>query len=258
MKKWLGIGVALVVVAAIAIAVVVHLAFDTALRKGIEVVAPKITGTSVTVENLALRPLAGSARLEGVKVGNPEGFATDSAFKLGLVSVSMKPRSLLSDRIVVNSIVIEGPEITYERSLSSSNIAKILEHVEKLAGSSEDAPEKPEEPEEPSEPGKKLQINDFVIRNAKVNVSATLLAGKALTVTIPEIHLTDIGAEKEGASLPEVVSEVLGEVSRAVVETVAAAGDLGKGLGDSAKEVGESAKGALQSLRGVFSKPDED
>jgi len=146
--------------------------------------------------------------------------------------------------------------------------------VEEFTGTStEEAPaEEPPKAEEPVDeaPGKKVQLDDFRLVDAKVKLSAKLLGGKAITVPLPEIHLQDIGKEEgteEGQSVTEIVSEIFEAVFKSIGDAVTGSGALlgdGKKLaeetlqeaGSAAKDVGEAAKEsagkALDSVKGLF------
>ena len=91
--------------------------------------APKITGTKVTLDSASISPLSGAGTLRGLRVGNPAGWTAEKAFYLGQVQVDVAPFSILGDHIVVNEIVIEQPEFTYETKVVASNIEIGRAHV---------------------------------------------------------------------------------------------------------------------------------
>ena len=89
------------------------------------------------------------------------------------------------------------------------------------------------------------------------------MSGQALSLPLPTIHLTDIGKESNGASIKDVIAEVLKSVSNAAGQAVTGAGDLlGKGLrstGDAAGKVGgavgDQATKIGKDIKGLFKKP---
>ena len=260
MKKLLKILLIVVPILVIVGLTVLYFSLGSIIRTGVETMAPKVTKTSVTLEDFDFSLFSGKIDIKGVTVGNPEGFKTPSAFKLDRVRVVVAPGSLLSDRIVVREIYIDGPQITYELSLSGSNIGRLKENVEAFAGMADGAPAEPAEAEpesgEDEGPGKKVQIDDFLLKNGKVSLSATVMGGKALTVPLPEVHLTDIGKESGGKSMGEIVSEIFAAVASSITEVASGAGDLlktgGEALQDSAGKAGETVKeGASNVLKGV-------
>jgi len=270
-KVLIGIGIVLVV-----LVVVVALFLGPIIKTGVETIGPQVAGVEMTLEKASVNLLTGNVKLKGLIIGNPEGFKTPSLMELNQFVVDLNMASLFTDTIIVKQIHIDGPEITYERGLKASNLSALQKNL----APAEEAPAKePEEKvaKEKKAPAKKVVIEDFLFENGKVNVSITLAGGKQLTVPLATIHLKDIGKESEGASIPEVVNEVFGAITKSVGQAVASsadfagdiAGDAGaalKGAGgaatDAAKDVGgaatDAAKGAAEGLKklgsGLFGK----
>lgn len=281
MSKWTkrlligGVSIALLVLVGL---VALYFCLGSIIKTGVETLGPKITKCAVTVADIKIAPLAGRVEISGMVVGNPEGFKTESAFRLNQIRVILDPKSVLTNRIHIHEILIDAPEITYEVGLSGSNIGAIQKNVEEFTGTStEEAPvEEPPKAEEPVDeaPGKKVQLDDFRLVDAKVNLSAKLLEGKAMAVPLPEIRLQDIGKEEEGQSVAEIVSEiftavfkgigdavtgsgaVLADGKKLAAETLEEAGSAAKDVGEEAKKAGsaakESAGKALDNVKGLF------
>src|SRR5881397_1589277 len=95
----------------------------------VEAVGPKITGTTVKLDSVDLSPFSGQGRLKGLVVGNPPGFQAERAFKLADAKVHVNLKSALSDKLIIEEILIDGPEITYEAGPSGSNLSKIQQNV---------------------------------------------------------------------------------------------------------------------------------
>jgi len=224
MKKIIiGIVAALAVILLVGI-VAVFMLLDKGLKKGIETVGPMITKTTMTVEGVSLSPLSGAGSIKGLLVGNPEGFKTPQAIKLGNASMALDAGSLFADKVVVKSIKVEGPEIMYETNLKTSNLGKILENVEQFTG--------PDTKED--EASKKLQVDEFVISGGKIHVSVTALGGQPITVPLPEVRLTGLGKGPEGITAAELTKLALDKV---VKEAIAAAGPAMKDLSKQATDL---------------------
>jgi len=257
MKTLLKIGVVLVVLVVIAVAVVTS-NLDKMIKAGVETMGPEITGTSIKLESVDLSLLSGEGRLKGLVVGNPPGFQTERAFKLGDARVKVDLKSVLTDKLVIEEIMIDGPEITYEAGASGNNLNKIQENVAAFAqkAGAQGGAEPKAEKKEPGQ--KKVQINHFILKNAQVNASATMFKGKTLTVSLPDIHLKDIGKESEGTTMGKASSEVFAAINKSVVQAVTGSGKfLEKGaeaVGEAAKSLGGDAGKAVEGLKGLFGK----
>jgi len=270
LRKILLIAIPIALLLGVVVLVVLYLSMGTIVKTGIETVGSKIAGVEITVENVSLSPLSGKGEIKGLVIGNPDGFKTDAAFKLGLTRVAVDLGSIFSDTIVIREITIEAPEITYEMSLSGSNVHALQKNVETFAGTDQSGTEaKPEqtaepekEPESATEDGKKVVIESFVLTDAEIRLSATLLGGKAVTVPLPEVRLNDIGKQSDGKGVAEVVEEVFGAIAGSVKDAVTGSGKLlGDGtekLKDSLEDAGKGAKEgaskAIEGVKGLFKK----
>lgn len=203
-----------------------------------ETAGPSLLGVPTKLEHASFRLLQGHVTLRGFMLGNPEGFKTEKAISVGEVTVDLDPKSLLRDTIVIRRVCVDAPDITYELGLGKSNIGRILEQAEEPAGENAAKPEKKEEPG-----GKKAVIEDFLIENGHVRISATLAMGAAVPIPLPTIHLTDIGKEKQGASLLEVMKQVLGAIVGSVTKVATSAVGL---VGEGAKAVGGAVEGTAE------------
>src|SRR5688572_25752639 len=202
MKKWiLRIVLASAVVAALAVFAVFYFLNDL-VKGGVETVGPQLTKGEMRLAKAKLSPFSGQAQLSGLFVGNPQGWKTESAIKVGDVKVALDVRSALSDVVTIETIYIEGPEITYEGGLGGSNIGKILENIEAFAGGGGGG-EKPAA-ESASTSSKKFKVKDIQIRGAKVHLSTAGLGGKAMTVPLADMRLQNIGTDGSGVTAAQL------------------------------------------------------
>jgi hypothetical protein len=252
-KILLSFGIGLLVLIIVAV-IVVGLFLDKIAKAGVERVGPKITQTTITVDAVDLSLLTGSARVKDLVVGSPEGYKAPNAIILGRTAVSVSPMSLLSDRIVVKSVRIESPEITFEGSLSGNNLSKIMDNVNGVAKNG--GPESTNRTATTgSKPGKKIEVDDLLITGAKVHGTLILFGGKEVTIpslTLPDIELHDLGRGPEGITATELTKQVLSAVVRDTLKAVgSAATNLGKNAG---KIVGEGVKKITTGIGGLFKK----
>ena len=105
-------------------------------------------------------------------------------------------------------------------------------------------------------PAKKLQVDDFLITGAKVNVSLKGTGGFAAPITLPDIHFTNLGQGPDGITAAELTKRVLGELSTDVAKAAGKVlSDVGKGAVDAAgKAVGDSVGKATKGVTDLFKK----
>lgn len=250
MKK-LVVKIAIVVVLLLIVGVVVSMFFlGSIVKKGVETAGPGITKTEMKLDSATLSVMSGSGTLKGFLLGNPEGFKTPQAIKVGTTSVGVKPMSVFGDKVHVTHVRVEAPEIMFEvqgLNVRANNLSKILDNV---SGGAAATPPSPGQPAPKSEgAAKKLQVDDFLISGAKLSVSSTMMGGKQATVLLPEIHFTNLGQGPDGITAAELTKRVLNEViAVAIPAAEKALKDAAKGVTDA---VNDLTKGGTNSLEKV-------
>ncbi len=156
MKKVLLIGggvVGVAVIGAIAVIIFVLSSIDSLIQEAVETYDSEITQAEVKLAEVNLDATSGKGALRGLKVGNPAGFNTPSAFQLGAISITLDTSTLGSDPIVIKEIVIGAPDVTYEVGGDGSNLDALQRNVEAYMAQSDTG-----EAAEPSEPGESLNL----------------------------------------------------------------------------------------------------
>ena len=258
MKKWL-IRIGLVIVVLL-VATVVAVAFflGSIVKQGVQTVGSSTTKVEVKLDSASVSLLSGSATLKGLVVGNPPGYKTESAMQLGEVSVKLKPMSVLHDKVVVESVRVILPEITFEGGLTENNLKVIEKNVDAGSSGGGSAPAASGSAKPQSGAGKKIEVDDLLVSGAKLHVKSGLLAGKMVTVPLPDIHLTDLGKGTDGITAGDLtkrlMSALMGEVvpaaTKALSELGSDVGALGKGVEKEGTNALKKAAGGLKSILG--------
>ncbi|MEE8503215.1 MAG: hypothetical protein V3T26_02055, partial [candidate division NC10 bacterium] len=181
-------------------------------------------------------------------VGNPKGFKTPSAFKLGAIHVALEVSSLMSDKVVIRDITITSPEITYELGPGGSNLKALQKNVEEFTGGGKgkDAGGGPAEKN-----GKKVTIDRLRVQKAKLIVRA---GDQVPTVELSDIEIRDIGKGGQGTPFALVVERVLREVNRRAGRAAANVDWKGEAEKALKKETEGSSGGIGEKLKGIFGK----
>ncbi len=256
MKKFF-VRLLFVLALAVIVAIVwVHFFLDGTIKRGVETYGPKITKVDIKLDTVNLSLLSGGCKMKGFVMGNPEGFKSRSAISVGSTSVALKPGSLLSDKVVVQSIKVEAPKITFETGLNvkENNLSKILANLEEATGAGGEKPAA-QPKEKGGEGGKKLQVDEFIISGAKLHVTVTVLGGKSVTLSMPEIQLKDLGKGPEGITAPELTKLVLQAVEKQAAQLAATAiADLSKGAVYLGNDATNSVNKVTKGLGDLFKK----
>lgn len=211
----------------------VYSSLDSLALAAIEKYGPEITQVSVTVGAVQLAPTSGEGEIRGLRLGNPKGFKTESALKVGVIRLRMDPASITRDVVVIHEVVIQSPEVSYETGAAGNNLEAIQKNIEAYVarfggGKKDDAA-----------PKKKMLIENLYIRDARVNVNTALTIGKTVSTPVPDLHLRDIGKRDKGATAGEVTRQVWDALLRS---TGGAVSKLGSAIGEGAKSAVDSVK----------------
>ena len=271
MKKWIFIGLGAIVVLLVVIVVVGISKLGPLVKMAVNTYGPKITNTELRVDDVGISLFSAEAKLKKFFLGNPKGFKSPSAMKVGSVHVDVDEGSLTKDTIIINRIEVVGPEITYEKRGKSDNFKSILNNVQKNVPTGKTAKKEPAK----EGPGKQLIINDFIVKKGKVNLAVEIPGGvlgdQEIKADLPDIHLKDIGKKKGGASPAEVAEEIfaalIGQLQSPMVMGalndqlknlgVGSLDDIekaAKGASGIAADAGKKAEGVTDKVKGLFQK----
>jgi len=249
MKKILvRICIALVVLLVV-VALSIHFFLDAAVKKGVETIGPKLTKVSISLDSVSISLLSGSGSVKGLIVGNPEPFKASNTISVGKASLAVKPGSLLSDKLVIKSVNVDAPEITFEGGLSGNNLSKLLANLNETTSGSGGTNVANATPAEQKKANKKLEVDEFIITGAKLHATLTDLGGKTITIPLPPIQLSNLGTGPEGITVTELVKQVLSAIEKESVKAVASSSaDLGKAAETITKGLGKNTGGAVSNV----------
>lgn len=254
MKKWILIGGGIVVAIIIVLLVTVVSNLGPMIKKAVNVYGPDITKTEVRLGDVGISIFSAEAELKEFLLGNPAGFTSPYAMKVGSVKVNVDEKSITGDTIIIDRIEVVAPDISYEKSGGTDNFQTILNNVKETVGADRKTGNKKSDK---NGAGKKILIRNFIVKDGKVNLSMSVLAGKTISAPLPDIHLKDIGQKKGGASPAEAFNDVFNALYSKIISPDVAV-NLNKGLqalGSSAGALGESAakeiEGAKEKIKAV-------
>jgi hypothetical protein len=231
-------------------------ALNRGIKSGVETYGPKVTQTGMTLEEVNLSVLSGSGTLIGLKVGNPDGFESENIFSLGEIDLKVDTSSVLSDKIIIDHIIIKQPEISYEKTFTSSNVKQLLKNIEEFTGPSSDSDDAGATAESDAGAKKQVVIKQLIIEDGTIYVG---VMGMGQTVSLPRIEMNDIGEDGEAMTIAEVTDLVLSKVLESIGPAIANAGDLGGAAVDALKtqgleKVDQASEKVGESIKGLFSK----
>ncbi len=234
MKKWV-LRIVLGLIALVIIAVVLTFVMINHIAKaGIEQGGSYALGVPTTVNTVDLSIFGGKFDMNGLQIANPAGYKGDFLMHSGKFNLKLEPKTVLSDTVVVDSFNLDGLDVIIDKTLSGSNVQVVMDHVQKLGGyapapqaqGGQPAPQQPAQPaaQQPAQkPGKKVKVNDLVIRN--VNAKFYVMGGPAIPIPVPEIHLQNISSgDGGGVTVPELTAKIFTAILAGVAQQAEKAG----------------------------------
>jgi hypothetical protein len=259
--KWIKRIVVLVVLVVVVVGAIGYIAVDRIAKAGIEQGGTHAMGVETKLDGIHVGLFSGSVSMDGLSIENPEGFKADHFMSLGDGSVDVTLGSLMGDKVEVPMLQLNDIDLSLEKDGGKANYQVILDHLASVSGGQN------EPVEDTGEEGKKFVIKELVITDVKVQ--AEVIGGMSVPITIPEIHLTDIGTDSDkGVLLKDLSGIILTAILTSVVEQagdvlpggigeglqggLAAVGDLGdfgmKVVGDVTAQAGEMVDEAAEKL----------
>lgn len=195
----IGAGFVVVIIAGI---LLITLSLDGMIKSGIEENGSELLQTRVTVDKVSVSLFSGSGTISGFTVQNPEDFSDEPALYIEETSMKVDIRSLFTDQIVVNELIVESPDLFFEQIGVGVNLKKLNDNMD-LAS------------EESSETS--LIIDYLLIEDGNVTVSSSLERERATEVTLAEFTLNDIGRDGNN-TVKESVRQVLNPLLQKAME----------------------------------------
>ncbi|MFO8028900.1 MAG: hypothetical protein R6U28_03490 [Cyclonatronaceae bacterium] len=184
----------------IIIVLVVMFRLNAIVKTGIEEIGTEMTGTAVTVDRVIISPFSGKGRVTGFRVANPEGYDHEYAFEVDDFAIELEIRSVFSDEVMVNEIVIATPAIVMEQKLIGNNINSILGNIRSVsAGETTD---------------KRLVIEHFLLTEGSVDMYLDIGGERSVHAEIATIELNDLGRGGGQEAVENIIQEIAEQLAR--------------------------------------------
>lgn len=212
-----------------------HNNMDSLVKNAIEKYGSQMTGAKVQVSSVEIRAAQGTGIVRGLIVGNPSGFKTPYALKVGEIEIDLDVSTVVKPVVLINKIAVASPDVIYEKANGTTNFDAIQKHIANYVGpSGGDTGGKGS--------GKKLIVGRLSIRNAKAQASAGFMKGRTVSVNLPDITLNNIGKAEGGVS-PGELGQKIGGALKAKLEAAVSFDALSKSMGNTLEKAGSAIKG---------------
>lgn len=193
-----------------------------------------MTQARVGVEHVEIQAKNGKGVISGLFVGNPKGFKTPHALRVERIEVDIDLATLTEDAILVRMLVIDQPDVIYEKGEAMTNFDAIQKNIATYLGL-----------QKKTQGGTRLIIEELTICNARAQASAGFMGGKTVSIPLPDISLKNVGKAKGGISPGELGQEI----ANALKAKLSIAGNferLKNSTGEALDKAGSAIKGLLK------------
>ncbi len=245
----------------------VYLSAGLIVKKAVTLFVPEITGTSAEVRDVQISLLQGHIAVQGLKIGNLPNYQNPNLFELGTLDIHFDPKSVLTDKIIINSILIDKTAVSAEMSLKGDiNLVQVNNNVQSYlnkGSTTKEVTTSQADSSKETDSSKKVIIQDLRINNSSLALG---IGSTTTTLPLPNIHQKNIGEGKKKMTLKETVAVVLSYLTSESVKTTLSSGKeiLMKSIGNIKDNVNnmaqqakdqigsqvESVKGQVDSLKG--------
>jgi hypothetical protein len=182
------------------------------IKTAVNTYGPEMTKTAVHLGNVDVSLFSAKAQIKDFYLGNPKGFKSPEAMKVGSILVDIDEKTLTKQTHVIDRIEVLNPQLTYERTATTDNFQAILNNVRKAGSHSRTSGISDKESK-----SAKIIIKDFKLTGGKVTLAAELLGqNKSFSTDLPNIHLTNIGEAKGGVSAEQAFQIILAELQKGI------------------------------------------
>ena len=231
MKRALIFISALLLLATLAGFLWLHGNLDHLVQSSISSYGTAMTGAAVKVDRVEIEAADGRFTLNGIQVGNPAGFKSPYALKVGTVELEVELYTLTQDVVVIKKIVLVSPDVIYEKGDVNTNFDAIQKNIAKFLG-----------PSSNDSKGKRFIVQEFTILDAKAHATAPLLGDNTVSAKLPDLYLRDLGKAKGGLTPGELGQEITYALKQRLMSSLRF-DSLFKSIGKALGKAGNGIKG---------------
>ena len=182
---------------------------DRLVEAAIERVGPRVTGTPVLVGSVSIDLKEGRGEINGLTIGNPDGFRSDYALKLGRILLDIDTATLTSDPVRISEITVSDAHLIAEVGAGGTNLKTLMDKLKSDESAADGAGGKA------SSSGPGLVIERFAFTDAGMTLETPL---KDYETTVPDVKLSGIGEKENGATAAEAAEQLLKPVIAAAIK----------------------------------------
>lgn len=244
MKKWLRRGLLAAVALILLVVVILYFTIDGIIRSRVETLTAESVGQKTTLGGAHLAVFSNQLSLSDMAIANPEGFDQKQFLSFGKVTVTVQPRSLMTDTVQIDDITIDGLHLVLEQSGPRNNMNEILTAVQKQrtqnqAGASDAQ-------------AKQLNIGKVVLTNTKFTIRLAPVPGQPapeVTATLPQLEIVEpTNPDGRLMKFADLTGKILVELAAAAAKDPQLPASVRNAFADTRQLLDKSVKGLMTEL----------
>ncbi len=258
--KMLSIVLVLGIAVAIGVTYYTSTRMDGYIKDAIEKYASQSLGTKVTVGKVNLSLRKTTATITNLQIANPPGFTGDSAFKAGVIEITLNPKESNLRSVIIDRVLLSQPAVHYVKTKETDNLSVLQKNAENYlqASKKESASSKPAtESKESKQP--RILIKKLDIEGANLTYHDMRILSADVNLKLNDIHITNIDTGEDGAStqaaIGKITDAIIPAVKNAALQSVNTylnlATDTIRNVTDTAQQIG---KDTITNIKKLFQK----
>ena len=240
--KWIIRSVAAIILTLLILFAALLIFLDPIIKTAVLTVGPQVAGVNFELEDISVKIFRGRVEITNLVIGNPEGYSSEYAAKLGDVVFETDIFSWLGDgKAIIREIKVKDVSVNYETELpfsNHSNLDDIVNHIKAFAG-------QPAETESagrqfndsqlipasivynlvaaldsPDQDQRRFEIDKLTVENVRLAVVPKDFPkfSAPLTLTLPQMG--PVGTNPEGLTGPQIAAALAEQVLWGIVSSV--------------------------------------
>lgn len=164
MKKWLKRTLLACLMILIIISALFYFTIDSIIRARVQAATEAGLGQPTSLGSAHLALFSGTLTLSDLKSQNPPGYAAPDFLLLGRCTLTIQPRSLLTQTVRLEDITVDGLHLVVEQNQIKNNLGEI---IQRLVQKNRGAPPQ----------GKSLDIGKFRLLNTALTIDLQNVPG---------------------------------------------------------------------------------
>ena len=189
---------------------------DEIVREIIVTSVSDATQTNVSLAQVKINLKEGVGVLNNYQQGNPEGFQTKYAFRFDQAELDIDVGTILDDVVIIERVFINHADIVYEFNDGKTNFVELKKNIDKNTNKENSGQknnsvvdQKKNSSQSKTQQSKKIIIRSFEMINTEVEAAMPFASSQTLSVQLPNIKLSNIGAKENGLLADELMKVFL-------------------------------------------------